>query len=148
MVFFREPITEQHLSLFILRTMMDEVQGQWPQGRRVFCDTFGADNFVVANEEHAPVDLMLAAIALEIEVAHNAFPAEQAWRITQHLSAGIEAWKAGVYMREVKEYYTLVEQAREWSVNPAMQVAQRLLAVWLGPAITPSRTATGASTRC
>jgi hypothetical protein len=79
---------------------------------------------------------MLAAIALEIQVANNVFSRDQAQRVTHLLLSMVKDSQPPECLNEACEYLKLVGEANLLSVNPAMQVAQRLLAVWLGQAIS------------
>ena len=136
MGFFKERITEQRLALLVLQAIGEGLRSQWPQTQTIFRNTFGADKFVLVDERLALYDLDLVAIALEIQVVRNVFKPDQANRLTDLILDLVKRTHTPAGLEKLAHYLDLVDQANQLSVNPAMQVAQQLLAEWLGPAIS------------
>lgn len=114
------------------------IEKHWPALKKKLLEQLGAageGRLVFHVPSMAPIDLVLALIALDLQALPNIFPSDQAKRIHDHVLTFMETQtKEGTYAREEVELYE-----EEWKksladstfLRPWDAIAVRLLQRWL-----------------
>lgn len=128
-------LTEQEAALQFVLHITKEAQDAWPTIYKNLKDFF-KEKFVIEDETMAVFDLMLAAIAQDLQAVKNLFPAEQAERIEKWVLELIDTEEWGEYaVNEVKKYgekfQTEVQNVKAGG-DPLSAIPARLLQRWLG----------------
>ncbi len=134
-IFFKKKLTELDAATLFVLYITKEVEKEWPTIYKSLKDTF-KENFVVEDESMATFDLVLAAIAQDLQAVKNLFPFEQAERIENWVLRLIANEDLGEYsVDEVKKYgkkFQKEVQSIESGGDPLSAIPGRLLHRWLG----------------
>ena len=128
-------ITELKAAAQSNEQVLRRAQAEWPAIYQRFRVTLG-DRFRVGNEQMAPFDLALAAIALDLQAIKNLFPADQAKRIEGWVEKLLDTREWGEYaISEVRAYgrqFQKEVETVEKGGDPISAIPTRLLRRWLG----------------
>lgn len=134
MSLFKKRLTEPEAASFFVQNITKEVQKTWPDIYHSLIKFEG--KFVVENENKAVFDLVLAAIAQDLQSVKNLFPKDQADRIEKWIFKCIDTEEYGEYaVNEVKKYGERFQeeiQNIEAGGDPLSAIPGRLLQRWLG----------------
>jgi len=129
-------ITEDKAAAFFQFSVLEAINGRWPEIKRIFKQLIRDESFSFANEEGALFDLLLAVEASELGALKNIFPADQAHRLFDLCLGSWESPEDLEYARlEIEEYTNFYEKALNEGENPIYAIPVRLLHRWLGSSI-------------
>lgn len=135
MSLFKKKLTEQEAAALFVLYIIKEVQDAWPTIHKNLKDLF-KEKFVVEDEKMAVFDLVLAAIAQDLQAVKNLFPKDQAERIEKWVLKCIDTEDWGEYaVDEVKKYGEKFQkeiQNISAGGDPLSAIPARLLQRWLG----------------
>jgi hypothetical protein len=132
----KKTITEDKAAAFFHSSVIEAINGRWPEIKRIFRRLIRDESFSFANEEGALFDLLLAVEASELGALKNVFPADQAHRLFDLCLGSWESPEDIEYARvEIEEYGNYYEKALKEGENPIFAIPVRLLHRWLGSAI-------------
>jgi hypothetical protein len=129
-------ITEDKAAAFFQFSVLEAINGRWPEIKRIFKQLIRDESFSFADEEGALFDLLLAVEASELGALKNVFPADQAHRLFDLCLGCWESPEDLEYARlEIEEYRNYYEKALNEGENAIYAIPVRLLHRWLGSSI-------------
>lgn len=135
MPLFKKKLTEQEAALHFVGYIMNEASSVWPTILEDLKNSFEGQ-FVLEREKMANFDLVLAAIALDLQAIKNLFPNNQAERIEKWVYEFFNPLYWGEYaVEEIKKYGKEFQEHTPnmyVGTNPLSAVSARLLHRWLG----------------
>jgi hypothetical protein len=124
-------INETQSADLFFSSITDRVFEEWPEVLSELKETFGPESALdQLDEEQAKLELLLAAMALDLLALKNLFPAEQAQRLYDRCIETIPTVARDVAKFAFEEYGSRFRQDVKDGLNPVLAVGDILYGRW------------------
>lgn len=127
-------ISETHAAELFFSLMTDRVFEEWPkvisQLREINDEHQSEDIFNHIDDEGAKIELLLAAMALDLRALKNLFPKEQAQRLYEHCIESIPQEARDYAKSTFEEYISRFDEDVKSGLNPLLAVGDIIYGRW------------------